>query len=126
MPVQVEWIRDKRAVLQTYTDPLDNTQMRALKTQMEQEIFPACTQKLHIIADFSAVKNLPGTILTTGSSMLGTAHPNTGNMICVTPSGFVQAMARIFTSLSPKHTFKIVRSLDEAYAEVDRILAQHS
>ncbi len=126
MPIQVEYIKDNRAVLQTYTDPLDNVQMRQLKDKMEQEVFPAAPQKLHIIADFRAVWNLPGTILTSGSTMLASAHPKTGMIILVTKNSFVNTMANIFSKLAPKQTFKIVQSIEQAYSELDRLIAQES
>lgn len=126
MPVQVVLTKENRVVLQTFSDPVSNADMLQVKTKMEHEILPGSTQKLHIIADFSAVWNLPGTILTSGSNMLSRAHPNTGSIICVTQNGFIRAMARVLVTLSPKHSFKIVHSLDEAYAEVDRLLTQES
>jgi hypothetical protein len=122
MPIQVEFIKNNCAVLQTYSDPLSSAQMNALKIKMEQEIFPTTTGKVHIIADFTGVKNLPGTILSSGSSMLQSAHPNTGTIICVTASGFIQGMARVLTVLSSKQSFKIVTSLDAAFTEIDVLL----
>jgi hypothetical protein len=126
MPIQVEFIKDNRVVLQTYCDPLDSAQMSALKMKMEREIFPQTAKKVHIIADFSAVKNLPGTILSSGSRMLSSAHPHTGTILFVTTSGFVQAMARVFSVVSSNQTFKIVSSLEQALAEIDALLAKEA
>ncbi|MEO8607545.1 MAG: hypothetical protein ABI690_06675 [Chloroflexota bacterium] len=123
MSIQVELIRENSVVLQTYRDPLDSAQMNALKMKMEREIFPTAAGKMHIIADFTGVKNLPGTILSSGSSMLQSAHPNTGTIVCVTASGFIQSMARVFSVLSSKQSFRIVSSLDHAFAEIDQLLA---
>ncbi len=122
MPIQVEFIKNNRVVLQTYSDPLDSAQFSALRIKMEREIFPATTEKVHIIADFRSVKNLPGTILSSGSRMLSSAHPHTGTIVIVTSSGFVQAMARVFGVVSSNQTFKILSSLEQALAEVDLLL----
>ena len=70
MSIHVELINENRVVLQTYSDPLDHTQMTALRLKMEREILPLAAEKLHIIADFRGVKNLPGTILSSGSGMM--------------------------------------------------------
>jgi hypothetical protein len=124
MSIQVELIRENSVVLQTYSDPLDSKQMNALKIKMESEIFPLTTQKTPIIADFTGVKNLPGTILSSGSSMLQSAHPNTGTIVCVTASGFIQGMARVMSVVSSKQSFKIVSSLDAALTEIDLLLTE--
>ena len=126
MPVQVEFIKDNRAILQTYSDPLDSAHMNALKIKMETEIFPKTAGKTPIIADFSGVKNLPGTILSSGSSMLSSAHPHTGTIICVTSSSFIQAMARVMSVVSSRQAFKIVSSLDAAFVEIDALLGDKS
>ncbi len=128
MPIQVELIRDNRVILQTYSDPLDSAHMSALRNKMDRVILPAAEGKVHIIADFRAVKNLPGTILSSGTTMLSNSHPNTGQIVCVTPSAFINAMARIFVSLSAKANVpvKIVQSLEEAYAEIDTLLANET
>lgn len=126
MPIQITLIKEKHVVLQTYSDPINSADMQQLRQMMDDDIFALSTHKLHIIADFRSVWNLPGTILSNGSSMLVKAHPNTGNIICVTQNSFVQAMTRIMSALSPKYTFKMVTSLEEAYAEIDRLLTQDS
>jgi hypothetical protein len=126
MPIQVELIKDNRVVLQTYTDPLDNTDLVALRLKMDRDIFPATEGKLHIIADFRAVKNLPTTTLTSGSAMLRKAHSNTGHIICVTENTFVTIIANVFANLAPKYQVKVVRSLEEAYREIDALLAKPS
>src|SRR5689334_538933 len=102
MPIHIELIRDKSAVLQTYTDPLNSTDLIASSQKMIHDIFPSTTGKLHIITDFRGVKNLPSTILRAGSTMMRTAHSNTGHIICVTESTFVAMMANIFGKVSPK------------------------
>jgi hypothetical protein len=123
MSIQTTLIRENRVVLQTYTEPLNDRQMQDLRKLMESEILPAATGKLIIIADFSNIQNLPGTILGSGSGMLRTPHLNTGMIICVTPNAFIKAMAKILFKLSPKHTFTVVGSLQEAYNAVDQLLA---
>jgi hypothetical protein len=124
MPVQVEFIKENRVVLQTYTDPLVKADLIASQQTMICDIFPYSMGKLHIISDFGNVKNLPSTILRSGSAMMRTAHPNTGHIICVTQSSFITKMAYVFARLSPQYPVKVVGSLEEAYREVDALLAQ--
>ncbi len=123
MPIQVELIKDNRVVLQTYSDPLNNHELNQLKNQMANEILPAASGKLHVIADFRDVHNLPSTILNSGSSMLKTPHANTGLIICVTSNAFINAMANILVKLTPKQPVKVVRTLEEAMKTVDGLLA---
>lgn len=124
MPITVELIRDNHVVLQTYCDPLDATQMNELKNKMQREILPAAAGKVHIIADFRQVQNIPSTILSSGARMLGTAHPNTGTMVLLTQSAFIGSMGRVFSRLAPRHSIKMVQSLDEAMEIVDALLSQ--
>jgi hypothetical protein len=124
MPVRVELIRENRAVLQTYIDPLVRADLIASQQIMIQDIFPHSVGKLPIIADFGGVKNLPGIVLRSGSAMMQTAHVNTGHIICVTQSAFVMKIAYVFARLSPQYPVKVVGSLEEAYREIDALLAQ--
>ena len=123
MPIQVDLIKENKVVLQTYSDPLTNYDLGNLKNQMVNEILPSATGKLHVIADLQNIRNLPGTILSSGSSMLQSPHPNTGLVICVTSNSFLNAMAHILAKLVPKQPVKVVKTLEEAYKEVDRLLS---
>lgn len=91
---------------------------------MENVILATAQGKLHVIADFRDIQNLPGTILTSGSSMLRKVHPNTGKIVFITPSAFINAMAHILVRLSPKQQIVVVQTLEEAYKEIDALLAQ--
>lgn len=123
MSITVELIREGRAVLQTYSDPLDAAQMYDLRKKMDAEILPAATGKMHIIADFRNVSNLPGSILMTGRGWLSRAHPNTGIVVGVVNGGFVQAMAEVFSHLGSKRTFIVTTSMEEASKKLDELLA---
>ena len=123
MPVQVEFIRENRAVLQTYRDPLVKAELFSLQQIMIRDIFPHSVDKLPIIADFRNVNNLPSMVLKTSSTMMRTAHPNTGHIICVTRNAFVIAIAHVFAKLSPQYPVKVVPTLEDAYTEVDALLA---
>ena len=124
MPVRVEFIRENRAVIQTYIDPLVSTDLIGSQQIMIRDIFPHTVGKLHIIADFGAVKNLPALVLRSSSAMMRTAHPNTGHIICVTKNTFIVMIAQVFARLSPQYPVKVVQSLEEAYQEIDDLLAQ--
>ena len=124
MPVQIELIRENTVVLQTYSEPLDSRQMIELRDQMDQVILPSAAGKMPIIADFSNIRNLPGTILTSGTSMIRKPHANSGQIIFVTSNAFVNAMAHTFARLSFKQSIKVVQSLEKAYQAVDALLSE--
>jgi hypothetical protein len=123
VPIQVEFIRENRAVLQTYIDPLVRADLIASQQIMIRDIFPRSVDKLPIIVDFRRVNNLPSMVLKSSSVMMRTAHPNTGHIICVTRSAFVTKIAHVFAKLSPQYPVKVVQTLEEAYREVDALLA---
>jgi hypothetical protein len=122
MPVQVDFDTKNHIVLQTYTDPLSSPEINGLRDKMTREILPSTGEKIHVIADFRGVKSLPGTILSTGMGMLRSAHPNTGLIVAVTKSAFVNAMARVFRDLVSNHSFVVVTSLEAAHAEIDAFI----
>jgi hypothetical protein len=122
MPIQIEVIPGKHVVLQTYTDPLDSDQLLSLQHTMDHDILAVAETKMHIIADFRGVKNLPGTVLSSGAAMLRTAHMNTGMIICVTNNTLVTAMAYVFSSLAPRQPFGVTKTLEEAYAKIDEMM----
>lgn len=123
MPVTIELIHDDRIVLQTYSDPLSANDFYELKNRMENDILTAVSGKMPIIADFRQVQNLPGTMLSSGTRMLSTAHPNTGTIIAITDSAFIARMAQIFSHLAAKNQFRAVQSLEEAIALIERTLS---
>jgi len=122
MPITVELIKEGRAVLQTYSDPLETVQMYDLRKKMDTEILPSATGKMHIIADFRKVSNLPGSILMTGHSWLNRSHPNTGTIIGVVNGGFVQAMAEVFSHLGSKRIFMVTTSMEDALKKLEGLL----
>jgi hypothetical protein len=124
MPIQVELVRDHRVVLQTYSDPLDRTDLNHLSDQM-LVILGASTRKVHIIADFRAVKHLPSLMVSSGISMLRRTHVNTGVIVCVPGSAFIASMAQLFTTLS-RWNIIIVPTLEAAYLAIDALLAADS
>lgn len=126
MPITVELIRNNRVVLQIYSDPVDTAQMHELKNRMNQDILPVATGKIHIIADLRQVQNLPNVILTSGTRMLSAAHPNTGTIVFIIQNAFVGSMARVFSRIAARHTFKMAQSLDEALEIIDSILVKET
>jgi hypothetical protein len=122
MPVQLEVIREKNVVLQTYFDPLDSAQLNELRHNMSHIILPAATHKLHIIADIRSITHLPGSFIGTGARMLQSRHPNTGMIVCVSNNPLLIAMVRALSGLAPRQPFEIVCSLEEAHHVVDYLL----
>ena len=124
MPVAVEMIKQGRVAVQTYSDPLEIADMYALKTTMQTEILAEAVEKVHIIADFRQIHQLPTTLLSRGAFMLNNAHPNTGMVVVVIENALVFRMARAFTSLAPKQSVKVIDSFDKALKLIDDLLAQ--
>ena len=114
MPVTVELIYQGGVALQTYSDPLEMAHLDALKSKMDQEILSGASGKVHIIADFRQVHNLPGMILTRGSRMLNNAHPNTGLIVAIIAHPLVYRMAHVFASLIARGSFKVASTFEEA------------
>ena len=126
MPIKVELLNKNRVVLQTYSDPVDAAQMDALKDQMNKDVLANAPGLMHIIADFRQVSDVPRTMLTSGSSMMRRAHPNTGTILVVVQNSFIQTMAQVFGRITRNTNFKVVGSMDDALTIVDALLADPS
>jgi hypothetical protein len=114
MPVQVELMWDNRVVLQTFTDPLNSQQLIDLRAQMGNVIFPATTDKLHVIVDVRQVKHLPSTTISSVTGLFCTRHPNTGLIICIATNTFIVAVLETLNRLLPQHPLTVISSLEAA------------
>jgi hypothetical protein len=122
MPIQLELIKENRVVLQTYSDPVDSTQLNELREHMDLIILPATTGKIHIIADFRGVKNLSGPVISLGAQMLYSRHLNTGMLVCITTNPLIIAMINVVSGLIPRQSFAVVSSFEAADNIIDQVL----
>ncbi len=123
MPITVELIKAGRVALQTYSDPLEIAHMNAIRDKMDREIMEAANDKVHVVADFRQVHRLPTTMLSRGAFMMNNAHPNTGIVVAIIEGTLIYRMAQAFASLTPRQTFKVVRTFEEAMQIVDDVIA---
>lgn len=129
MPIIVELIREGRAVLQTYSDPVSEADMAGLRDKMELEILPNATSPIPIIADFRQISNVPKTLLWNGRHWLKKAHPNTGTVIGVVKAGFgfIPALAGVFSRFQfrTQEMFVVTDSLEKALVKLNQLLDQN-
>ena len=122
MPIHVDLIHQDRAVRQTYQEPVTAADLDGLRDLMQGVLLPAAGGKLHIIADFRQVHQLPDIILRNGLRMLNHAHPKTGVIVFVAQDRFIATMAAVFMRFYPSCAVRLVDTIEEAEAIIDALL----
>jgi hypothetical protein len=116
--------RNGRVLVRTYTDPLDLNELVQHIHQLHEEVFEQATHKIHIISDFSAVTQLPKNVSVMSSHIDEISHPMEGVAIVVTGNLFVMTLIRVLNTLNLKHKMIQMKTLAEALAYVDKLLAE--
>ena len=126
MPISGQLLRDGRVYLFTYAERFTVNEIGESVEALQQEVLAHAARKVHTISDFSAVRSLPPNSLGSSRHLVRRSHPMLGTVILVTPSDFIRRMIDIMTKVTPGSRLITCRTLDDALAEVDRILAEES
>jgi hypothetical protein len=124
MAIQYELVREGRVLWQTYTDPVDMTEVATYIEKLHRELYDKATRPIHAISDFSAVTQLPKNIISGSLNIMRHSHPMNGELILITTNRFVTTMARIFRQSAAKQKISLCRTLDEAWERIDQLLEQ--
>lgn len=116
--------RDKRVLVRVYTDPLDFTEVVKNIYAIHRELLDHAKQKVHIISDFSAITQFPKNLLATGTSVDKLSHPMEGALVLVSGNLFIHTLAGVMNKVSVKHKLVVFKTMTEAYAYVDKLLAE--
>jgi len=123
MPVNVILLKEGRVSLTTYTDPLDMAEIAEAGEKANSDYLEKATRPVHSIMDFSGVHRLPANILSRSATMARGLHPMVGVMVIVTSNTFINLMANALTRALPSRKILICPTLDEAWAIIEKILA---
>jgi hypothetical protein len=116
--------RNNRVLVRVYTDPLDITEVVKNIYTIHSEILDRATQKVHIISDFSAITQFPKNLLASGTSMDKLSHPMEGALVLVSGNLFLQTLVGVMNKVSVKHKLIGFKTMPEAYAFIDKLLAE--
>jgi hypothetical protein len=124
VPVETTLMHNKRVLLVIYRgDVTDEDVHYTIKQYVE-----ACQQStftVHSINDARQMNGVPFNILALFQSPTNPLqHPNRGKAIVITTNELLRAKINSVSRLAPDSQFQCVRSLDEAWALMQRILAQ--
>lgn len=123
MPITYEMLREGRVSLFTYPATFTMSEITAVMETYKQETLDKVTKKVYTISDFTAVTRLPSNILSNSVSLIKNTHPMSGPMIEVTPNAFINKLADILSKVFPSGMVVICKTVAEALAEADRMLA---
>jgi hypothetical protein len=124
MTIEIELVREGRVILQRYSDPLSMNEIAANVKRLHREVLDKATQPVHTITDITHVTKLPSNMLSGGIESIRTVHPMGGQIIIVSNNRFLNVMAGVFKRLAVKYKVTLVQTLDAAWVEADRILAE--
>lgn len=79
--------------------------------------------KVHTLLNFLEVGTLPIGILAPSQRPPAITHPNSGNVILISDSLFVNAIAATSASLTGMTNFRYFKTADEAWTYIDALLA---
>jgi hypothetical protein len=124
VPITYEILREGRVGLFTYPSTFTMPEVTAISETYQREVLDKATKKVYTITDLSAVTQLPPNILSGSVNLIRNAHPMNGPMIEVTPNPFINRLANVLSKVFPSGKVTVRKTLAEALAEVDRLIAQ--
>ena len=122
MPIEIQVMREGHVILQIFTDKL-TTQEVVDNVQRVNAILDDSKWLVHTITDTRAITKMPQGFLATGKNLLRDAHPMSGYNMIVSSNHFFSTITDLFIRLLPQYHIKICKTIEEAWAEIDRVLA---
>jgi len=126
LPIYFELARDGRVTLETYTDPVEWTEIEAHAATLDTEVFDHATRRIYRIIDVSEFTRLPPNSLSQGLTFLKKMPAMSGELIIITRNPYVTVMAKIFKQAASSHSITLCKTLDEAWTIVDSMLEQET
>ena len=125
MPARTELLKDGRVLLLTYTDPMTTDDLQLALNDLHH----VCTVALapvHTITDISTITNLPPKIVSflRYNPYSPFKNPNTGTFMVIVRSRFVGTIVNTLASLARGFDIRSVPTMEDAWAQLDGILAQ--
>lgn len=126
MPVETTLLHNNRVLWVTYTGNVSTEDVQ----YAIQQFITACqqaSQPVHSINDARQMINLPASAMSsTQSPSSPLHHPNRGKAIIITNSEKLRATMSSISRVAPDAQYQCVRTPDEAWAVIGRILAEES
>ena len=124
MPIVNQLLRDGRVILQTYTDPLDMIELIKNAQTLQHDFLDHATKRVHTITDATGVTKLPTNLLSGGAASVKNVHPMSGEIVIVTSNNFINTMSSLFGKIVPQYKVTVWKTMEDGWAEIDRILAR--
>lgn len=124
MPSRTELLKGGRVLLLTYTDPMTTADLQQALGELHH-VCEAASAPVHTITDISTVTNLPPKIVSflRYNPYSPFKNPNTGTFIVIVRSRFVGTIVNTLASLSRGFDIRSVSTMEQAWVQVDGILA---
>ena len=123
MPIEIQLMREGRVIVEIFTDPLDMDDI-VQNLKNHHEILDRSDKPIHSITDTTGLTRLPSNVLGNSRRSFATAHPLAGVNVVVTSNAFFKVVAELFIKVVPHYKIKIYKTMNEGWAEIDRILAE--
>ena len=126
MPIQTKFVRDGRVMINTYTEPLEMTEVDAMVDRVNREVLDKAVAIIHTISDVTQIRELPPRMLSGARAVNRKRHRMAGYSYIVVKPGLISAMTRSLLAVLGSKQLQISYSVDDALGKIDQALSQES
>ncbi len=126
MPIENKILRNGRVLVNVYTDPLNFVELAHHIAHVNKAFLDTATKPVHIIADLTAITQVPSQILSGSRQMTRAIHPMSGSAPLVMPNMPMMMIGETIRRLTPRVKIIVFRTLDEALNYVDGLLEKEA
>lgn len=126
MDVSSELTRDGRVFIYRLSGLLDFARIKELTSKWEAEILTPARLPVYYISDFTGITGLPAKTLSNALDLARKPSPKLRLNVIVTRNQFVATMAGVLSRVVKTFNIRVVPTMEEAWAIVDRALAEEA
>ncbi|HLY26450.1 MAG TPA: hypothetical protein VKQ72_08935 [Aggregatilineales bacterium] len=124
MPIQTQFLRDGRVMLNTFTEPLELPEVDDMIERVNRDFFDKALKPVHTIDDLTLIKQLPPNILSNARPLIPKRHQMAGHGYIVVKAGLLSMIARSLLNVIGRDNLQVVYSIEDALEKIDQTLWQ--
>lgn len=125
MSSEAQFLKDNRVILYTYSDPLDLSKDTQILVEHRQ-LYENAALPIHRIIDATHITKIPSGLLSAVLHNTNLRHPKSGSIVLIIQHPMFSILADVVRRAIRSADVRVVHSMDEASAEIDRILAKET
>jgi len=105
---------------------MDFSELNRLTLQWQKEVLDPAPMPVYYITDFSGITKIPPTSVSSALQLARRASPNLAYNMVVTKNTFIRRISSILSGLVKSFKLQVYPTVEEALAEVERLLAEEN